>query len=300
MRSGVLVSWVLMLCLSAAQSAPGIAQESSQPITSFRGEFNPDTALTVIYGREPWSDRLTRRRSALDSGQEFIEPLYDAAYVEDGVDKHVVIATLTPKPRSQFDCHACSSMLGGAVFRREGDEWRIESIGLKIEPAHAWLDGNHDRLALVRVGRNKYGLLHEVDDVGQGHESMSASLIFGVDGVLASRLTVPTVGGPGPGVCGAPAQHLDVDVLEPGMDAGSPAAGNAGADSGLAIYAVVVEAQWNEARCESIEGGNRARLSGRVCQRTSRYQFRDGTYVRTDIERDVCRELPVQTVDWRG
>lgn len=302
MRSGFPASLALMVCLSTVESAPGIAQESLPQNASFRGEFNPDTALTLVYGRETWSDRLARRRNTFDSGQDFIEPLYDAAYVEDGVEKHVVIATLTPRPRSQYDCHACSPMLGGAVFRRKGDEWRIESTGLKIEPGHAWLDGKHDRLALVRIGRNRYGLLHEVHDVGQGYESMKASLIFGIDGVLASRLMVPDVEGAGPGVCGAPPQHLNVDILGAGAVAASPdsTVDNASSDSAGGFYGVVVEAQWNEARCEPVEGGDRARLSGRVCQRTSRYQYRDGTYVRTDVESDVCRELPVQLVDTRG
>lgn len=289
LRSGTLCSFVLLLCWSASQSCVAMAQDSPPSRTSFPGDFNPDVALTLVYGREPWSNRLEQRRSTFGGGQDFIEPLFDAAYVEDGVDKHVVIATVTPRPRSQYDCHACSSMLGGAVFRRDGNEWRIESKGLEIEPGHAWLDGRHDRLALVRIGPNRFGLLHEVRDVAQGYESMRASLIFGVDGVLASRLTVPAIEGPGPGACGAPAQRLNVDVVEAGVGA-----------AGSGFFGVDVEAQWNEARCESVEAGGGARLSGRACQRTSRYEYRNGTYVDTDLQSTVCRELPVRTVDSRG
>lgn len=299
-RSGTLASLALLLYLCTVLSAPSIAQES--PRTWFRGEFNAEEALAVVYGRHSWDHLLPQGRNAFENGQDFIEPLYDAAYVEDGVDKHMVIAALTPKPSSQYDCRSCSPMLGGAVYRRDGDVWRVESTGLKIEPGHAWLDGKHGRLTLVRVSPSRYGVLHEVHDIGQGHEMMRASLIFGVDGVLANRLVVPPVEGPGPGACGVPAQHLKVDILEAGLAATNSAipADPVSTDSGPGFYDIVVDTLWNEARCESVEGGIGVRSSGQVCQRISRYQYRDGTYVQTDVEIDICREMPGQTVDFRG
>jgi hypothetical protein len=299
MRSGLLTLLGLILSLATGLLSPGVAQDSRPPPTSFRGDFDPLVALTVVYGREPWNDSLASRRKSLEKGQDFIEPLYDVAYVEGGIDKHVVIATLSPRPRSQYNCHACSPMLGGAVFRRDGDMWRVESRGLEIEPGHAWFDGKHGRLALVRVGADRYGLLHQVDDVSGGYESMRASLIFGVDGVLASRLVVPPVQGPGPGSCGMPAQHLKVGILDSGAGSAVPAA-NAGTDSASGFYEIDVDALWNEARCEPVASGAGARSSGRACQRASRYRYRDGAYVQTDVEIDVCRQLPERTVDFRG
>jgi hypothetical protein len=301
MRPGTLASFTLLLCLGASPAAWCMAPDQAPPRTSFRGEFDPVVALTVVYGREPWNDLLTLERSTFENGRDFIEPLFDVAYVEGGIDKHVVIATLTPRPRSQFNCQSCSPMLGGAVFRREGDAWRIESTGLKIEPGHVWFDGRHGRLALVRVGPDRYGLLHQVHEGGQGHESMRASLILGVDGVLASRLVVPPVGGPGPGACPVPAQHLKVDIPEAGVGAGSGApAGQSSTSPSSGFYEIVVDALWNDARCEPVTGGAGARASGRSCKRTSRYRYREGTYVRTGSSMDVCSPLPEVTVDFRG
>jgi hypothetical protein len=303
MRSGTLTSLALIVSLSAGLLAPGLAQDSPRPRTSFKGEFDPLLALTVVYGaREPWNDAHTSRLNYFQNGEDFVEPLYDAAYVEGGVDKHVVIATLTPRPRSEYDCHGCPPVLGGAVFRHDGDVWRIESTGLKIEQGHAWFDGRHGKLTLVHVGPDRYGLLHEVNDGSGGEESMRASLIFGVDGVLASRLVVPPVEGLGPGACGMPAQHLKVDFLEAGAgNAGSAVtAGRAGADSGPGFYELTVDTLWNDGRCEYIEGNTRARSSGRACHRTTRYRYRDGTYVQTAVETNVCTQLPERTVDLRG
>jgi hypothetical protein len=131
---------------------------------------------------------------------------------------------------------------------------------------------------------------------------MRASLIFGVDGVLASRLVAPPVAGPGPGACGVPAQHLKVDILDAGVGATNSTvpAGSSSADIVPGFYEIVVDALWNEARCESVEGGTSAESSGRACQRTARYRYRDGTYVLADVEIDICRELPERTVDFRG
>lgn len=287
MRSRTLTSLALILSLGFGSLVPSVAQDSPGPRTSFRGEFDPLLALTVVYdGKLP-----TSRVNNFRKGDDFIEPLYDAAYVEGGVDKHVVIATLTPRPRSEYDCHGCPPMLGGAVFRRDGDVWRIESTGLRIEQGHAWFDGRHGKLTLVHVGPDSYGLLHQIEDVAQGDESKRASLIFGVDGVLASRLAVPSVAGPGPGACGVPAQHLKVGILEAG-------AGNTGSEPGF--YDVAVDALWNDGGCESIDGGTRARSYGRACHRITRYRYRDGTYVQTAVETDVCTQLPERTVDFRG
>lgn len=289
------MSLAVVLTLGLGLVSPGMTQDARQTLASFQGEFEPLLALTVVYGvGETWNEQHTSRLNHFTIRGDYVEPLYDVGYVEDGVDKHVVIGALTPQPRHQYNCHSCSPMLGGAVFRRDGDVWRVESTGLKIEAGHAWFDGKHGRLTLVRVGPNKYGLLHEVLDIGQGHEWRKASLIFGVNGVLASRLVVPPVAGPGPGACGVPAQHLKVDILEAGAGVNNPT------DSGSGFFEVVVDALWNEARCESVEGGTSSRSSGRACQRTSRYRYREGMYVQADVGNDVCMRLPEQTVDLRG
>lgn len=303
MRSGTLTSLALVLSLSTGLLTPSVAQDSPQPRTSFRGEFDPVLALTVVYGaHEPRNDARTSRLNFFQSGGDFIEPLYDTAYVEGGVDKHVVIATLTPQPRSEYQCHACVPMLGGAVFRRDGDVWRVESTGLKIEPGHAWFDGRHGQLTLVRVGPDRYGLLHQINDVSGGYEIMRTSLIFGADGVLASRLVVPPVEGLGPGACGMPAQHLRVDILEAGAGNADSAmvAGRAGTNSKSGLYDVAVDALWNDGGCEYIEGGTRARSYGRSCHRLTRYRYREGAYVQDAVGIDVCTQLTEHTVDFRG
>lgn len=277
---------------------------------SFAGPFDVVTALTLVYGRAPWSgsaaellvalenrspdtERLADPASAADDGP-FIEPLFDQAFIEDGVERHVVIATLTPRPRSQYSCHACPPVIGGAVFRRDGDVWRLESAGPEIERAHAWFDGVHGDLSLIRIGTQRYALLHRNNDKGGGYESRATSLIFGRDGVLANRFTarIPEGGGttPGPGACPVPDIGLDVVVVEsdpPGDDG---------------LFDLVADATWNEARCVSaqLDDGPGITASGESCRKRTRYRFVDGEYQPAAVEIDACTPIPPRTVSLRG
>lgn len=276
----------------------------------FEGAFDVIPALTLVYGRAPWSDSAaallvaSENRSSpmqqlvdpilAENDEPFVEPLFDQAFVEDGAEKHVVVATLTPRPRSLYGCHACSPMLGGAVFRRDGDAWLLESAGPEIERAHAWFDGVHGDLSLVRIGAERYALLHRNDDQGGGYENRARSLIFGRDGVLASRLTVrtPANGGstPGPGACAVPEIGLEVTVAE--MDPPG--------DEGM--FDIVADARWNEARCVDVEldDGPGVAASGESCRKRTRYRFVDGEYRPVAIEIDVCTPIPPTTVSPRG
>jgi hypothetical protein len=56
MRPGTLASLALLLCLGTSPPAWSMAPGHAPPRTSFRGEFDPVVALTVVYGREPWND----------------------------------------------------------------------------------------------------------------------------------------------------------------------------------------------------------------------------------------------------
>ena len=169
--------------LMLADASSGHAQNDR----SFAGPFAVDRALAVVFGGRTWQDPALRSYPGYDDNVAFVEALFDAAYVEDGVDKHVVIATLTPRPRSQHSCHACAPLLGGAVFRTSGDSWEIEAAGRIIGLGHAWY-GRASSLELVRIGPGRHGLMHRIEDVNGGYEDKSIELIFARDGTLVASV----------------------------------------------------------------------------------------------------------------
>jgi hypothetical protein len=272
--TGVGVRAILVLAIASPAHAQGDR--------SFAGPFVVDRALAVVYGGPTWQDAGLRSYADYEDDVAFVEALFDVAYVEDGVDKHVVIATLTPRPRSQHSCHACAPLLGGAVFRASGSSWEIEAAGRIIGRGHAWY-GTASSLELVRIGPGRYGLVHRIEDVSGGYENKSIELIFPRDGALAVQFSAPVLSGPGPGACGIPEeQHLRLAV-----DETNAAASGAGAG----LFDLVVDSRWNDARCLVIDRETMS-FEGQVCHRVSRFAHRDDHYVLVAHETDECTPLP--------
>jgi hypothetical protein len=206
-----------------------------------------------------------------------------------------VIATLLPRPQSQHNCHACSPMLGGAVFRRDGERWQLEAVGREIEEGHAWFDDKHGGLSLIRIGPERFGLLHRNDDVGGGYEHRRRSLIFDLGGELRAGFVyrMPETGDtPGPGACPVPEIGLELSILDedPPGDAG--------------LFDVMIDASWNDARCAVVEldggPGQGLTASGESCRRRARYRFEDGEYRLLATELDSCTPIEERTVPLRG
>jgi hypothetical protein len=287
----------------AGLALTGSSPAGAQGVPSFDGPFAVDQALALIYGGTEWDDPRLLRYTRFGGERAFVEPLFDASYVEDGVEKHVVIATLTPQPRSQYACHACSPLLGGAVFRSNGGSWTVEAAGPILEFGHAWY-GTHSWLELVRIGPDRFGLRHRIADMHGGYEDKSASLIFASDGELAVRFAAPAISGPGPGACGIPGeQHLGLTADEPDeaderdeRDERDEAAD----DRGNTLFDILVDARWNDARCRMIED-DAATFEGQVCHRVTRYRHTDGAYELVATELDECTPLPEGViVSFRG
>ncbi|MGW8369799.1 MAG: hypothetical protein ACWGPN_14125, partial [Gammaproteobacteria bacterium] len=262
MRSAPVTAIALVLAMVAGSSA------LAQTDRAFLGEFDARAAVAAIYGGETWADAsLAQYQSFADTDRAFVAPLFDAAFVEQGSDKHVVIATLTPKPIAEYACHACAPLLGGAVFVRDADGWHIEAEGTLIEPGNAW----GTELTLVQIGWDRYGVLHRISDLGGGIEYKQASLIFAEDGVLATRFSVPGRSSPGPGACQVPESYQHISF------AGGFAESTRRNEP---LFDIVVDAQWNDGVCRTLEsdGGLEIIYSGRVCHRIDRYRRLDGEY----------------------
>ena len=167
------------------------------PATSSAG-----SALVSVYGSLEWNDQRLASHRDFSDGHAYVEPAFDATFEEEGVTKRIVVATLTPKPRREYSCHACSPILGGAVFRRDGDSWRREATGEVIQLSSAW----HASLQLMQIGPDRYAILHQVNDVHGGAETRQASLIF----VLATNsrcVSGPMCLSSRPGGMALPPQH---------------------------------------------------------------------------------------------
>lgn len=272
----------LFASLVALCGVPLGAAQSTAPLI---GEFNAGRALVEVYGSLEVEDPRIERFARFQGNRAHVEPLFDTAFQEGGATKHLVIATLTPRPKREFSCHACSPILGGAVFRRDGDAWVRESTGELIQLSNAW----HTSLSLMQVGPDRHALLHLVDDIHGGMESKHATLIFGVGGELAVRFRADGIEAPGPGACALPTQHLTVKAVTE-------------ANRAQEYFDLVVDAKWNDATCRTSGEGDGIVVtsSGKECRRVSRYRFREGSYQPLATDVDECKPLEDKTVALKG
>lgn len=258
---------------------------AAQPQSSFSGPFSADRALIAVYGSLEWKNPELTRHADFRQGAAQVEPLFEGVFQEDGTTKRLVIGKLTPVGARPYNCHACSPLLGGAVFRQDGNQWRREAEGKLIQPSSA----THSSLQMLQIGPQRFAILHRISDVHGGVETREASLIFGVGNQLAVRFRANGFVAPGPGACPLPEQRLLVTTEdEPG--------------SAREYFDLIVDATWNDASCRDSRQGDRLFLtaSGKTCRRVTRHRFRDGSYQLLSTAMDQCTPLEERTVEAAG
>jgi len=184
--------------------------------------LQPHEALQQLYGGEIWNDpRLSDyfNKSQVAGGSRtraYVEVAYETAFTESAQEKAIVIARLTPEPPREFACHACAPLLGGAVFVRTGDTWKIESR----TPILGFGNNGGTHFSLELLGPQHHAVLVRLDDTHQGYEQQRINVITALTGVLVPVLSVGFDESPGADACpdGKPQSvHLE---FKPGSDPG--------------------------------------------------------------------------------
>ena len=159
-----------------------------------KGEINAAKALTFLYGNakakstntpptgrthyanvrnikpgKNW-DATFVERFAGKNGRVYA--VHTERYTEQGKEKYIIITevdVLDEKGESIGGCFACSPLVHGAVFTKEGGQWVPEAQSDNLEN----IIGSYGSLGvnefkLIEVGRGKYGLLQEGGGGGRG------------------------------------------------------------------------------------------------------------------------------------
>ncbi|WP_241294089.1 lysozyme inhibitor LprI family protein [Burkholderia stabilis] len=163
------------------QAACGIAMASR----AIAGEFNEPAALELLYGAyDPasgtarWDDVSVpadlpwRENLGLDNGGVMqVKTMATFSFLEGGKSKKVFVTNSMPQGGG---CHACTGLLGVAVFVRDGDKWKIESNQPYIASMGASGSvGNH--FEWVAAGDDVYALVVGGGDMHQGYETTSTT-----------------------------------------------------------------------------------------------------------------------------
>ena len=149
------------------------AASDAQPGLSLAGEFDNGKALQAMYGsynadlkRAQWKPT----KGELDRFNFYnnIQTLYSKAYFtkqfqQNGTDRYFVITRTAP---SKADCADCVPVLGGAVFTKVGEEWRLDSQSKALTRTglHGELSGGRT----IKLSADKTGVLFHWKAVNDG------------------------------------------------------------------------------------------------------------------------------------
>jgi len=107
---------------------------------------------------------------------------------EEDNDKYFILTQT--KPLEEYECHACSPVLGGAVFSNEGNIWQIEASERLIMRMGEF--GQAPDPELVKIGPDKHGVLFRARYTNQGFSVEETVLIGKVDQSLGVMLSLDT------------------------------------------------------------------------------------------------------------
>jgi hypothetical protein len=176
-------------------AACGIAMASR----SIPGEFNAPAALELLYG--PY-DNGTQSASWQDASVPADLPWRDNLQVtagkamlvknaatfnltEDGKQKKVFVTNAVPEDGG---CHACTGLLGVAVFVKDGNNWKVESNEPFLASMGA-MGSVGDRFDWVPAGDDAYALVVGGDDMHQGYQTTYvAAFLRGKDGKFSPAI----------------------------------------------------------------------------------------------------------------
>ena len=125
------------------------------------------------------------------------KPAYNAFFNDSG-QKYFILIIQTA---FVFDsCHACTVVLGGALFHQIGKVWKLETFNHSIMAAGSYGNAPHD-MRLVKIGQNRYGVAIIDGYMGQGVYSENYYLIGPVGNRLEKLLSIDDTAGNNEGAC---------------------------------------------------------------------------------------------------
>lgn len=175
--------------------------------------FDTNRAMILLYsGQTLTSSDLKQYFKGQTTG--YISVAYESGYNENNLEKHVVIFHITPEPAEQYMCHACSPLIGGAIYTKTKDSWAIETKSMII----GWGNAFGEKMSLVRIGKDRHAVMLSISDAHQGYETKYINLIVPYNNKLNVALNVGFIEKPGPGACGeaAPEQKVEIKFDETG------------------------------------------------------------------------------------
>ncbi|RZF24500.1 hypothetical protein EVC45_38475 [Paraburkholderia sp. UYCP14C] len=186
----------------SAKSEPGMVELMStscgiaMAARAIQGEFNVPAALELLYGPYdaqskastwddasvpsdlPWRDNLQ-----WSPGKPLIVTGVASFGFSEGSQQKKVLVTNAVSDGG--GCHACTGLLGVAIFRHEGDAWKIDSSQPYVASMGA-MGSVGANFSWAPAGDDKYALIVTDGDMHQGYQTAyTTPFVRGKDGKFA-------------------------------------------------------------------------------------------------------------------
>ena len=195
---------ITFLPLYSQAQAVNLRSSETQSVTD--NTFDESRALSILYegfipGKKearwimPKNDMKSSRRTNLvlfPGGKEVVSTVLQSVhYIEGGQSKVLFLTKTRP---DDFTCHACSPLIGGAIFIHDDTGWVLGAINKFIVSMG---DSGEVRSLgkLVRIGNDKYGILFDLGDCHQGICYSYNVLIGEANGKLIKLLWIESTSG---------------------------------------------------------------------------------------------------------
>ena len=121
----------------------------------------------------------------------------------NNTDNYLILTTSVPDagdgPLTNYSCHACAPLLGGAILTLQHGAWVVTAKTLHIGNIGQW--GKTEQGNLVVIGRDRYAVLFQYTFMGQGDVDKSLVLVGQVGDQLKILLDVYTASSDLDGSC---------------------------------------------------------------------------------------------------
>lgn len=236
--------------LAAAQKQ---SNNANPVINKFHISDEAKGALLDLYGGIQLNDK--RLVEYINVETAYVIPVFEKHFISEGSEKLLVLGVLSETDGAIQDCHACTPLLGGAVFSKQGQKWVVENEQKIIGWGGPF--GTLGDIDIVLTGKNKYGVAIRVSDMHQGYENMFVRVFVPYNGKLVEALGDGFAESPSENACeniNIQPQSFDVK-FEPANDAD--------------YFDLVTRSQFNEGDCEHFVRKDI----------TIRYRFNNGKYL---------------------
>lgn len=176
MRSSAAALLLVACLIGCDHSEPAKQHQPALPIAQpWRGDFDPARAVALWYGNYDAGTQTARwhdvRTSWPDADVDFLRSapivriLYHHPVNGRKTAQHFLVTTAFVD-RAGWDCHACSPVLGIALFRRNDDgRWSVEAESKHVTKVGAW-GQTSGTLSALELSPDRYAI--RIDDAGDG------------------------------------------------------------------------------------------------------------------------------------